>query len=180
MELWKQGLKETELNDITITVLTTPDSQNSLKEMLQGIQAGIGSIVKNDNGDTVNFTVKVETLEQSELDAAIAKREYDAALYPFKSESDSPITFLKSFSASNKTGFDTKDLDEALSSAESASSREDEARYINQAEQSIVDTFTIYPMLSETSYYASAKGVTGIQFHAGSGRVSFVNATRED
>ena len=39
--------------------------------------------------------------------------------------------------------------------------------------------YSIMPVMFESSYYAQAKGVSGVNFHAGSGRVSFVNATRE-
>ena len=157
---------------------TTPAFNTGYPVVSQNDYATI--FVKDEDGNSVSFTVKVETRSLSELSTAVAKKEYDAVLYPFKSESTSPITFLKSITSSNPTGFDTTQAEKALSAAESAAGREDMAENIRQAEQAVVDSFSVYPMLSETSYYASAKGVSGIQFHAGSGRVSFVAATRED
>ena len=180
IELWLKGIKELESRDIEITVLTTPEMETPLKELLQGVQSGIATVVKDSDGNAVTFTLKVETLEMAELDTAIAKREYDAVLYPFKSASPSPITFLRSFTDENKTGFDSTAAETALSSAEAAKDNESTAEYVRQAEQAIVDSFSIYPVLSQKSYYACAKNVCGINFHAGSGRVSFVNATREE
>lgn len=180
IEYWKLGLKELEVSDVTLTVLTTPEMEMPLKELLQGVQAGIGSVVKDDDNNAVSFTVKIETVAQNELNTALAKREYDVALVPYKSSAVSPVTFLKDICARNKTGCDTTAAEEALAAAESAADSAAQTEAIRQAEQAIVDSFAIYPVLTETSYYAAAKGVSGVQFHPGSGRVSFVAATRED
>ena len=177
---WKSGLKALGVSDVTVTVLTVPEMEMPLKEMLQGVQAGIGSVIKDDDGNALHFTLKVETASLSELSSAVAKREYDAVLYPFRSSSTSPVTYLKDFCTNNKTGFDATAAEAALTEAEGAQDTAAQTDALRRAEQAIVDSFSVYPMLRETSYYASAKGVTGIQFHAGSGRVSFVAATRED
>lgn len=47
-------------------------------------------------------------------------------------------------------------------------------------EKAILADYSIKPVLYESSYYAQAKGVANVQFHPGSGRISFVNATREE
>lgn len=180
MTYWKLGLKELEVSSVDLTVLTTPEMEMPLKELLQGVQAGIGSLIKDDDGNAISFTIKVETASPEELNTAIAKKEYDAVLYPFKSSGASPITFLKDICNNNKTGFDTTEAEAALAAAESAADAASQTEAIRQAEQAIVDSFAVYPVLKETSYYACAKGVTGVQFHAGSGRVSFVAATRQD
>ena len=110
----------------------------------------------------------------------MTRREYSAALYPFRASSNSAVTYLKSFSESNKTGFDTKELDKALDNAEKAKDLKSETQFIKQAEKAVISTYSVFPVIAETSYYASAKGVKGIQFHAGTGRVSFINATRKE
>ena len=154
--------------------------QNETLALLQGVQSGICTIVKDGNGDSVTFTIKVEPLEKEELESRVASRDYDIAFYPFKSNSTSPEAFLESFVKSTKTGFDTEELENAIKLAEKSDNGNDEARYLRQAEKAVIETYSIFPVIYETSYYASAKGVSGIQFHAGSGRVSFVNATREE
>ena len=86
---------------------------------------------------------------------------------------------MTTFEKSSVTALDSKKLKSYISKAESAISTKDAASYTKSAQYEIVGKYYIYPMLYETSYYAAAKGVSGIQFHAGTGRVSFVNATRE-
>lgn len=179
-ELWLKGLSIINESEITLTVITPKEMQNEVRGLLQGIQSGIGAIVKNRKGDAVTLTVKVEVLEQSELESRVSARDYDIAFYPFKSVSLSPEAYLEGFVKSTKTGFDTKALETALTLAEKSEGAGDEATYIKQAEKAVISTYSIYPAIYETSYYAAANGVDGIQFHAGTGRVSFVNATREE
>lgn len=176
VELWKKGLEVIDQSNIELTVKTTPEMEEYVKRMLQGIQSGIGAIVRDNNNEPFSFTVKLDVVSEDELKSSVSKREFEIAFYPFKSESNSALTYLKGFSKSNSTGFDTAKLTNALAKAE----RSGNAENIKSAETAILNEYTIVPMLYETSYYASANGVSGIQFHAGTGRVSFVNATREE
>ena len=54
------------------------------------------------------------------------------------------------------------------------------AQSTKKCEKAILSDYSIKPVLYESSYYAEAQGVKNVQFHPGSGRVSFVNATREE
>lgn len=179
IKLWEKGLELIETKNITINVITTDYMQDSVKQMLQGIQSGIGNIIKTSSGETISFTIKVETMSDSELKSAVAKGDYDIAFYPFKSSSPSAVSFLKNLSENNLTDFDSEKFDKALAKAEKSSDLTSAAKYIKEAEKAVIETYSICPMIYETSYYAAAAGVKNIQFHAGSGRVSFVNATRE-
>lgn len=180
IELWKKGLNIIADNEISITILVPDSMQNYVKKMIQGIQSGIGSVIKNVNGEPIEFTLKIETVNEKDIGTAMKKREYDIAFYPFKSSSSSALAFLKSVSESGFTGLNTKKIDKEIAAAEKAANIGEISKYVKNAEKEIVNTYTIYPMLAESNYYASAKGVEGIQFHAGSGRISFVNATRDE
>lgn len=179
LNLWQEGLKVIDEDSVSITILTTPEMENTLKLYLQGIQSGISSVTKNADGDPFTCSIKVETHTQNEILTLLRTGEYDAAFYPYKSVSSSAVSFLKTFSQNNRTGFDSKKFDTALDMAQKASSPTEELKYVTDAENELISTYSIFPIVSETSYYASAKGVSGIQFHAGSGRVSFVNAKRK-
>lgn len=180
IELWKKGLNIIADNDLSVTILVPDGMEAYVKKMIQGIQSGIGTITKDNSGAAIDFTLKIETVSEKDLNTAIAKKEYDIAFYPFKSNSTSALTFLRSVSESNLTGLDTKKIDKEITNAEKSKNLKDTAKHVKNAEQEIVGSYSIYPMLGESNYYASAKGVENIQFHAGSGRVSFVNATREE
>ena len=47
-----------------------------------------------------------------------------------------------------------------------------------ECEAELYQNYSFLPVFYESCYYAEAKGVSGVQFHPGSGRVSFINATR--
>ena len=178
ISLFKKGIEIIDKEDLTVTVLTTPQYEETVKFLLQGIQSGIGAQTKNQSGETISFTLKVKALEEAELKTAMAKGEYEIAFMPFKATSDSAISFLKN-NFEGKSGVDNKKLKSALLNAEKAGTLSKKAEYVKNAEKTIIETYSICPMLWESSCFAQAKGVSGVQFHAGTGRVSFVNATRE-
>ncbi len=180
IRLWEKGLKVINETDITITIITPKTMQDEVRALLQGIQSGIGTVVKNSEGEPMTFTVKVEPLEDAELKTRVLTRNYDLAFYPFVSTSDSAEAFLDTFTENSYTGFNTDKLEKALTSSVKATDKATEAAFIKQAENEIIGTYSIYPAIYETSYYAAANGVDNIQFHAGTGRVSFVNATRKE
>ena len=45
-------------------------------------------------------------------------------------------------------------------------------------EQALIQTGAVLPVFYESAYYVMAGGVSGVQFHPGSGRISFVEASR--
>lgn len=179
-ELWKNGLKFIELRKFELTVITCDSMQEYVKQMLQGIQSGIESLSSADNGEEIGLTVKIEVMSEAELKKAVAKKEYDIAFYPFKAKNISALNYLQQITESNLTAIETDKIEKSLSRAEASNNLKTISQNIKAAEKEIIDSYSICPMVFETSYYASAQGVKNVQFHIGSGRVSFVNATREN
>ena len=178
-KLWKKGIDTYDLTDITVTVITTPEMENALKEVLQGVQSGIGTVVRNSEGEKLEFILKVKTMTEPEIKTAMVKGEYDIALYPYRATSNSALSFLR-YVSSNASGINKTKVEKALLSAEKAPDLTSKAKYIREAEKYIIGSYALYPVIYETGYYTEAKGVSGVQFHKGTGRVSFVNATRKD
>jgi ABC-type oligopeptide transport system substrate-binding subunit len=118
-------------------------------------------------------------MSEDELESAVKSGNYDIAFYPFKASTQSAVSFLNDIIDDNPTEFSTQNALSAIKSAQQASDLKSTAKELRSAERAILLTYSICPMLYETSYYACAKGITGIQFHAGTGRVNFVNATKE-
>ena len=177
--LWQKGLTVLGETEITVTVLTPESMETETKALLQGIESGIGTVVKNNEDEQITFTLKVETLSEEDLKSAVAAKNYDVALYPYQLTDNNAVAFLQSVIDSNRSGFNTDKAEKALENAAKAGSAEDKIKYTKQAEKAIINSYSVCPMLYETSYYAAADGVSGIQFHAGTGRVSFIHATRK-
>lgn len=177
-ELWKSGLERTGLTSAEITVITTEDMEAYSKQFVQGIQGSIGKITTYANGSKISFSLKIEVLSDIDFQTAVAKGNYDMALYSFTSSSHSPVNFLEEIYKYNISGT-VNEIETALKKAQSAKASS-LALACRNAEKAILNDYSIMPVLFESSYYAQAKGVSGVQFHPGSGRVSFVNADRKN
>lgn len=179
-ELWKKGLEETGYTAADLTVIVTEDMEEIAKQFVQGIQGSIGKISAYGKGDEnkITFSLKIEVLNQEEFNTAFSKGEYDLALYCFEATSQSATSYLESIIKGNYAG-EMEGAQEALETAQNspANGKVDACRDL---ETMLMNDYSIMPVLFESSYYAQAEGVSGVQFHPGSGRVSFVNATRED
>ncbi|MBQ7204057.1 MAG: peptide ABC transporter substrate-binding protein [Eubacterium sp.] len=179
IELWRKGLKTIEANEITVKVITPYEMEGTLKELLQGIQSGISTVVTNDEGEAVTLTLKVEAMTEEEMNNAIIKGEYDIAFCPFVATSDSAISFLRSV-LNTTGGYNKESVEKLLVKAEKAHDLSKKAEYIKKAEKAVIKTNLLCPLVYETGYYAEAKGVKGVNFHEGTGRISFIYATREE
>ena len=177
-ELWREGLEETGFTTADITVICPEDMEESCKALVQGIQASVGQITGYGKESTVSFSLKINALPPEEFSTAIAKGEYDIALEPFTSSSQSTVSYLSNIIGGNYLGAND-DAEEALIKAQSAGADE-LAQRCAECEEAIMADYSVLPVLFESSYYAEAKGVSGVNFHPGSGRVCFVYAQRED
>lgn len=178
VSLWKSAVKAEKLYSAELTLLAPSTMEAAAKQLLQGVQSSIGSI-SNVDDKKVSISIKLETVPEDELKSRAAARDYDIALYPFKASSASPVSFLQSFTANNITGFYTDDFNEKIEAVKAADTTELIAG-CEECESTLISTYCYTPLFYESSFYASAKGVSGIQFHAGTGRVSFIYADRED
>lgn len=178
-ELWKTGLNELGASQANFTVIATEEYKDIVKKLVQGIQAGIGSISAygNDDEHKISFSLKVNILSDSDYQTALSKGDYDIALYKFTATNQSPLDFLSTIINGNYIGTVPAAIS-ALKRAQSGTAA-DLAANAKQCEEAILADYSIKPVLYESSYYAEASGVKNVQFHPGSGRVSFVNATRE-
>lgn len=175
--LWKSGLEKIGATQADFTVIVPAEYDDIAKELVQGIQKGIGQISSYGNDDTaVSFSLKIEALEEEEFNTAFANGEYDMALYKFSASSQNALNFLDGIINGNYAG-ETEDAQSQLKKAQSASA-DKLASAVKSCEKELMADYSIKPVFFESSYYAQAKGVSGIQFHPGSGRVCFVNAQR--
>ncbi len=179
VELWKTAVEATSIYTIDITVLAPDNMEDIAKLLLQGVQSSIGAISNADKNKKISFSLVLETKPESEVKAAVNSGEYDIALYPFTADASSPVSFLQTFTDRNITSFITDDFSSALDAARS-SNAQSLADACRSCEEKLVESYCYTPLFYESRYYASAKGVSGVLFHPGSGRVCFAYATRKN
>ncbi len=176
---WQKALDILDTTEISVTVLTPAYMENCVKQLLQGVQAGLGSYLTNSDGEAITLTLKVQTMDESEIRSEIAKSTYDVAFLPFTATGNSAMSFMSQIADDNITEIGANKVAALVKKAQNQSNLSSAAAYLKKAENTVIGTYALYPMIYESSYYASASGVKDIQFHPGTGRVSFVNATRE-
>lgn len=176
-ELWRSAISEQKIYTAEITLLVPDYMEDAARQLAQGIQAGIGAVSSVDETD-VDFSMIIETLPESEMRSRVAVSDYDIALYPYTANSTSPVAFLQTFADVSYAYIDSDGYNDTLSEAVSADAA-DLAAACYQCEKELYQNYSFLPVFYESCYYAQAKGVSGVQFHPGSGRVSFINATRE-
>ena len=184
VEFWQKGLRQTNISELNLTIKTTEALSEIVKEMIQGVQKDLGKITtytdSQGNSRKITFTLKIETLSKEDLESAVTSGDYQIAFYPLKATKSSPVSFLQELSQTNLTGFDSEKFDLQISKAANSGAEGGVAEICYKAQKEIIKTYSICPAYYESGYYACADGVSGIQFHAGSGRVCFVNAQRKD
>ncbi|MGN0459269.1 MAG: ABC transporter substrate-binding protein [Eubacterium sp.] len=179
VESWLKAVDVLGTTEISVTVLTPEEMSDSVKEMLQGIQSGLGKALRAKNGDAISLTLKVEVMTQKEIKSAIRTNEYDIAFLPFKSSAISAVSFIEGFANDSIGDFNREKVLKNVSTAQRKFNLNDISKALADAESEIIKSYSVCPMIYESSYYAAADGVNNVQFHAGTGRVSFVNATRD-
>lgn len=177
VSVWKETAKTAGIYSEEFILLAPSSMEDVAKELVQGIQKSICAI-SNINNKKTAYSIKLEIITESELKAKVYSGDYDIALYPFESTASSPVSFLKSFSAVNLTGFDADSFNKAIASAESAGA-DKLVSACNKCERELINSFCYAPLFYESNYYTMAKNVSNVSFHAGTGRVSFVYATRK-
>lgn len=178
VSLWKKAVSDTSTYSIELTFLAPDYMEAMAKQLLQGLQSSIGAISNAEEDKKIAFSLKLETKTESELKAAVTSGDYDIAIYPLTASASSPVSFLQSFLTEGVSSFDTKDFSAALRKAGTAKAS-DLAKECYNCEKKLLSAYCYVPLFFESSYYAAAKGVSGVQFHPGTGRVCFVYTDRD-
>ena len=178
VKLWKEAVKDASEYTIELTLLAPDYMEDTAKELLQGVQSSIGSISNAENDKKISFTLKLETKTEAELKRAVESGNYDFALYPFTASASSPVSFLQAFLTNAVSRFESEGFSKALAKASAADASNLAVECFN-CEKELMKTHCFIPLLYEESYYAQAKGISGVRFHPGTGRVCFVFANRE-
>lgn len=179
-KLWFASLKELSPSEMSVTILCTSEYESFVKTSLQGVQAGIAKQInyvnKYEKTAGLDLTIKVEVLEQSEIEQRISDGLYQIAFYPIKATDDSTKAFLQTFAATpNIINQSDPEYAEYLTQSDSVRTAEDVAPLMQKCENRLIQQGYIFPVFSQSDFFATAKGVKGVLFTTSGGKVDFVN-----
>ena len=124
----------------------------------------------------LNADITVVPAEPEQIAERLRSGNYGLMLLPIYSTAQGPGAFLRTFQSGNRFGHNSPRFDHALGSAARAERTQAAARYYADAERTLLEDAAIIPLFFETSYYALAHGLGGIEISPLGGRILFRNA----
>lgn len=182
---WMAGLKELSPSELEISVLCTEEMAGYVKQSVQGLQKTLGNKVnyinKNNTDAGLALSFKIETVTQADFDSRLKTGTYQIAFYPLQAMDDSALNLLRQFQSSGGySNYTSAAYDNFISQAENIRDMQTEASLLRQCEEELLSHAVVYPVLSESSFFAMAKGVTDVGFSTSGGKVNFVYTQRKD
>ena len=148
-----------------VNVYTIVAFEETAKQIVQMWQRNLGT----------GFQAKINTVSFEELDEAVENGSYDIAIFPFSADTQDSLVFLNKFKTKdNVLNFSNSDFNKILSS------KKDELKKAEEAENALLATGAVMPLATSNSYYAQRKNVSGIYFYAFGGKVNFLSAVRAE
>lgn len=166
------GLSELHLENMAPVAILCPDSANAKLMANEMIAAW---------NKQFNDYFNMEPLAESDLESRVASGDYGLAVCSIRPADSGPLAALSLFtSASGDNPAHLRDPSyDALVAAAEAKSGNETAAACAAAEKYLNERAVFYPLCYEKSYYAAAKGVTGIVFLPFQNGIDFIGAGKE-
>lgn len=147
------ALSELDVSTLDIRILCTNDTQDIAKSIVNSWQKNIG----------VELNGTVSVMEQNDFDSAIAKKDFDIALYPLTSSSSDAKSVLSVFTSGsnmNFTGYKSEEYDRIFNDlAESPT-----ADRLAYAQSFLIENAIVIPIQFDSRYFVCGEDVSGIYF----------------
>ena len=146
----------------TVTVIC---HQNFPKNLAEKICGDIRSLFSAD--------IIIEYPSESTFEKRLANGDFSLAILPLSLSSPSPYSILSTFSEQNFIGYSDPEYDSFLASALSSESDNDFSSCCKKAERMLIESGALIPIAYETSYFATAKQISGVYFPTFSNNIFF-------
>ncbi len=148
-----------------VKVYTIAAFEETAKQIVQMWQRNLGT----------GFQAKINAVSFEELEEAVENGSYDIAVYPFSADTQDSLVFLNKFKTKdNVLNFNSAAFNKILSS------KMNELKKAKTAENVLLSTGAVMPLVTSNSYYAQRKNISGIYFYAFGGKVNFLGAVRSE
>lgn len=147
------ALSELGVSTLNINIICTKNTEKSAKEIISSWQKNVG----------VELNGTVSVLEQKDFDSAIAKKEFDIALYPVSSPSSDVKSLLIPFTSGSRdsyTGYASEEYDRIFADL----TENPTAEHLSYAQSFLIENAVVTPLQFESRYFMCAEGVGGIYF----------------
>lgn len=147
------ALSELNVSTLNINIICTKNMEKAAKEIINSWQKNVG----------VELNGTVSVLEQKDFNSAIAKKEFDIAVYPVSSASSdakSLLELLRSGSRDNFLGYSSEEYDRIFAELNENPTQQNFA----YAQSFLIENAVVTPLQFESRFFVSAKETGGIYF----------------
>ncbi len=159
---WEKALESLSVSSMSITIKCTQSSENDIRAVLQNLQKAFG----------ISCDVRVNVLEESELEKALETGDYQIAYAPLHAPSDSPVDYLQY--AADTAFYKNSEFDSVIRRIRKADENE-KAGGIKNAEEHLVNNGVAVPLFSAKSYVAFSAMTEGAYTDSSGNVTSFFN-----
>lgn len=147
------ALAELDVSTLDIRILCTNDTQDIAKSIVNSWQKNIG----------VELNGTVSVMEQKNFDSAIAKKDFDIALYPLTSSSSDAKSVLSVFTSGsnmNFTGYKSEEYDRIFADLTENPTQEN----LTYVQSFLIENAIVIPIQFDSRYFVCGDDVSGIYF----------------
>lgn len=147
------ALAELDVSTLDIRILCTNDTQDIAKSIVNSWQKNIG----------VELNGTVSVMEQKDFDSAIAKKDFDIALYPLTSSSSDAKSVLSVFTSGsnmNFTGYKSEEYDRIFADLTENPTQEN----LTYVQSFLIENAIVTPLQFDSKYFVCGETVSGIYF----------------
>ena len=170
-QLLSRGMAESDITGFPNLTILCPDDENT--------QAIVSNLIEKWNSFTGAYFNK-KPMSKSELQSRIKSGSYQIAIVPIKISGTTPLDTLEQFTAgheNNPCSFNSDEYDNMINDLKKSFTK-DSVGKIMEAEEYLIRSAVFYPLYIQNRYYASAKNVTNVIFHAYGGDIDFIAAKK--
>lgn len=168
--LWSKGLSELGQSKVQITVICPENLDGAVRQQLQIWQRVMG----------ISLGITVENKTAEEIEAAVAKGEYQIALTGLESDYDNAVDFLASLTDGGVFRFNTDEYSRIIDRLLEVESDDDLIGGCYTAETYILQQGICLPLYSRSSRFVTAEDIEGISLLNSETGISFIGAKRFD
>jgi ABC-type oligopeptide transport system substrate-binding subunit len=172
-EYLSKGLENKGLDSIDVSLICISEHETMMRKLLQKWQQIFG----------LGLNISIKVVEKAELLSRVGGGNYQIAFAPIYASDSSAIAFLQnliSVSSGNIFNYKSSTFDAIVKKLSSVGDIEQTAAGCRQAESHLMQNGVVFPVFSQSNFFALAENVSGIFTHPSGENVCFIKALRAE
>lgn len=163
-----EAFSELEISTLKVNIVCTGENESIAKKIISLWQKNIG----------VELNGTLTVLSKDEFYAAIAKKDFDMAIYPISAETGNAVDFMSIFESSeedNFLGYNSEEYDRIF---ENLKNNQTSAN-LTYAQSFLIENAVVTPLYFDSQYFCVGESVSGIYFVSDMSNVYFYKGRKQ-